>query len=72
MGATLFTDRNKISSVQKGLFFAVSLYPFHFSGTLIVTPIQIGIFLSNIDLGGGEPTHDFALRVEIRESDTRS
>jgi len=28
------TDRSKISSDQKRLFFAVSLYPFHFSRTL--------------------------------------
>ena len=38
------TDRSKISSCQKHLFFAVSLYPFHFSRTL---PLRRRLFLTN-------------------------
>ena len=38
------TDRSKISSCQKHFFFAVSLYPFHFSRTL---PLRRRLFLTN-------------------------
>ena len=44
------TDRNKISSDQKRLFFAVSLYPFHFTRTLPLTE-RIYLVVSKSKLG---------------------